>query len=194
METKVVVSTESNSGEVKKENTAAAKDEAGKKKKSRCYAVICTCWPAKLKYMETAAAEQEEEDDTNVNQSFKRFIVERFDCEACKPETPRQHDKCSCSASYEYLKSLFPPFQHPTFPTTFQISSAEVDWRYERLHCQKCKDRHAEDKIKEDYYALTKPRYDGKTGWKMANEMRFKIVKDDRKEGDDGGIILKFKF
>ena len=193
METKAVFSSKANSEEIKKQKPGGATKEAGKKKKM-CYAVICTCWQAKLKYMETAAAEQEEEDDTNVNQTFKRFVVERYDCEACQPETPRQHDKCSCSASYEYLKSLFPPFEHPTFPTTFQLSSAEVDWRYERLHCQMCKDRHAEEKIKEDFYALTKARYDGKTGWRSADGMRFKIVKDERKEGDDGGLVLKFNF
>ena len=128
METKAVVPSETNLRDIQKEKTAAGTKVTGQKKTIKFYGIICSCWAAKLKYMEAAAEIKGEEDNTST-ELFKNFVLARIDCEACIPETPRKHEACSCSVSYEYLKSLFPPFAHPTFPTTFQKASAEVDWK-----------------------------------------------------------------
>jgi len=163
------------------------------KKKSRPIAIACTCWEDKRKHIEIAKDEPPNEATEETRESFLNFIMARDYCEACHPETPRAQEKCTCSAAYEQLKSLYPPLPRPQFPTTFQLASAELDWKYERLRCHLCKDHRSTEAMKADLKAIMAKKFKGSPGWMNFHGVPLKTIMMDESDDEEDSLLLKLK-
>ena len=191
METKEVAATVTKTPA--KKNPNGKEKQTQTEKKIRPIAIACTCWEDKRKHIELAKDEPPNEDNVETQESFRSFILARDYCEACHPETPRARDKCTCSAAYEQLKSLYPPLPRPQFPTSFQLASAELDWKYERLRCHVCKERRTNEALKADFEAIMAKKFNGSPGWMNFHGVPLKIIKDDDSDDEEDSILLKLK-
>ncbi len=167
--------------------------ETQTEKKNRAVAIACTCWEDKRKHIELAKDEPPNEDKEETRESFLDFILARDYCDACQAETPRDRDKCTCSPANEQLKSLYPPLPRPQFPTTFQLASAELDWKYERLRCHMCKEGRSDEAMKGDFEKILAKKFKGSPGWMNFHGVPLKIIKVDESDDEEDAILLKLK-
>ena len=179
--------------EAKKESSLEVKGEMAqkqkqlqKKKKLVPSAVPCLCWAAKVLSAGLEEIPKEERPNKMLELIwFNQFIQQRDECEACKPETPRTNEKCSCNDAYQYLMGLVPPIARQVFPTRFQVSCAELDWTYERMRCLFCKDRATKKKIEEDFAAMIKKKELAHQGWSFLAGVPLKVTLKEVDDDDD---------
>ena len=178
MEAKTIRAAEFKRGKTQMQN------QKPKEKKLLFSIVPCVCWAGKVL---SAGLDRMPEEKSSFKYMqdifFNQFIQQRDECEACKPETPRTKEKCSCNDAYQYLMKIFSPIADQAFPTPFQISCVQLDWAYERMRCLYCKDQATKKKIEADFAQIMKKKEElGYRGWTFFSGVPLKAI---LKEVDD---------